>query len=90
MAEEPEETEFEVETEACPDWFEVEGGYIVAPRGWQDVQDHFGSPLVRIRMKAPGAVDVLVSEDEGVTWTWRDVTKIKVPADVVAIKGGKP
>lgn len=91
MSDEPEELgELEVESDACPDWFEVENGYVIAPRGWGDVQDHFGCPLIRIRMKSPGGVDVLTSEDDGVTWKWRDVEKLKVPADVIAIKGGKP
>ena len=87
--EEPDDPEIEVETDAIADWFEVEGGYIVAPRGWADVQDHFGSPLVRINMKAPGTVDVLVSDDNGESWKWRNVERLKVPADVRAIKGDK-
>ena len=91
MTDEPDDDleETEVETDAVADWFEVEGGYIIAPRGWADVQDHFGSPLVRVNMKAPGTVDVLVSEDEGQTWKWRNVEKLKVPAELRAIKGDK-
>ena len=79
----------QVETNAEMDWFEVEGAYIIAPRGWADLQDHFGSPLVRVNMKAPGTVDVLVSDDEGVSWKWRSVDKLKVPATVTALRGGK-
>jgi hypothetical protein len=40
-------------------------------------------------MKAPGTVDVLVSDDEGVSWKWRSVDKLKVPATVTALRGGK-
>jgi hypothetical protein len=91
MADEPEneDLDLEVETESAAEWFEVEGGYIVAPRGWQDVQDHFGSPLVRVNMKAPGTVDVLVSDDDGESWKWRNVEKLKVPADIRSIRGDK-
>jgi len=94
MTDEPEQPDddlgdMDVDTSSMPDWFEVEGAWIIAPRGWQDLQDHFGSPLVRINMKAPGTVDVLVSDDEGVSWKWRSVDKLKVPATVTALRGGK-
>ena len=95
MTDEPEQPddelgELDVEADSVTDWFEVEGGYIVAPRGFQDVQDHFGCPLVRVNMKAPGTVDVLVSDDEGVSWKWRSVDKLKVSATVTALRDDKP
>lgn len=88
MTDEPEaeDESIPVETDAVSDWFEVEGGYIVAPRGWADVQDHFCAPLLRINMKAPGTVDVLVSDDGGETWKWKSVDKIKVTGQLAAIK----
>lgn len=91
MADEPEDDDLgdlEVDTEACPDWFECENAYIVACRGWQDVQDHFGAPLIRITMK-PANVEVLVSQDDGETWGWVAVNKFQRQATVTAIKGGK-
>lgn len=78
--------EIEVDTTAASDLVEVENGYIIAPRGFEDVQDHFGCPLIRVNMKAPGSVDVLVSSDGGETWQWKSVDKIKRSAVVTLLK----
>lgn len=90
MADEPEDDleNIEVETDAVSDWFECDNAYIIANRGWGDLQDHFGAPLTRITMK-PANVEVLVSRDGGETWDWVPVNKFKRSATVTAIKGGK-
>ncbi|MDE2467322.1 MAG: hypothetical protein KGL35_00875 [Bradyrhizobium sp.] len=88
MADEPDDEDLgslAVETETVTDWFEVKDGFIIAPRGWADVQDHFGSPLIRVRMET-ASVEVLMSDDDGVTWKWRNVEKLKVSAEIREIK----
>lgn len=61
---------------------------IVAVRGWNDVAEHFGAPLARVRMPKGGSVEVLVMVGE--RWQWQDVTKLGGNAPgLIVLKGGK-
>ena len=88
MSDEPEDEdlgEIEVDASEAPtEWWEVEDGYIILPRGAADTADHFGSPALKIRMSKGGALFALVME--GQKWAWRDVTAIADAAKLIMLR----
>jgi hypothetical protein len=81
--------EFETEGFSDADYVEVEGAQIIAPHGMGWLADTFGAVALRVTMAKGGSIEVLISQDEGQSWKWLDVTKLKAPAKLVAINGDK-
>lgn len=91
MTDTPDETEdlgeFETEGFSEADYVEVEGAQIIAPHGMGWLADTFGAAAIRVKMAKCGNIEVLISQDEGQSWKWLDVTQLKAPAKLIAITG---
>ena len=75
MSDNPETDDIQIEFEEYTDAqvVEVENGYMIAPRGWGWLADHFGAAAIRVSMPMGGNIEVLMSGDEGTSWHWRKV-----------------
>lgn len=77
---------FESEEFTDSEMVEVEGAYIIAPRGWGWLADTFGAAAARVTMAKGGDIEFLISDDDGETWAWRKASRSCVPAKIKAIK----
>lgn len=80
--------EFVAEDASDSDWCDWDGGDICFPDGAQWFAHTIGAIAIRTTDKT-GIVEVLVSQDEGQSYKWLDVTKLRAPAKLVAINGDK-
>lgn len=80
---------FESEEFTDAEYVEVEGAQIIAPRGWGWLADTFGAAAVRVTMAKGGNIEVLSSPDEGESYRWQDVTKLKQAAALKVLRGDK-
>lgn len=67
------------------DWSEWDGGDFCFPHSAQWFAEAIGCIAFRTHDK-DGKIEVLVSRDGGETYQWSDVTKLKQPAKLQAIK----
>lgn len=88
MADEPEDDEIgevEIAEATDPDWYEVEGGYIILPHGAQWYAETFDAAAIRILMAKGGEIEV----QDVLTGKWRKPSQGRPSAELRAIKGGK-
>jgi len=90
MTDEPEQPddelgdEIECEGPSDADWYEVEDGYLVFPRGVGWFADEHGASAIKVKMPKGGSVEILVMDGEG--WNWRDVTAQKRKGELTVLK----
>lgn len=90
MADEPDPPDDELGeiTTAEPtdsEYYEVDGGYIIFPRGAQWFAETYDASAIRVVMKKPGEIEVM----DVITGKWRNPGQGKPVAELRAIRSDK-